>query len=283
LRWGIRMLNIPLALYLLYYLTPLVSLMPPPAELHFYPATLSNLILAASSSMLLMRVTQLRSRNARIEAQARLLAERELELSRHQHAETSGLLSMLLHEIRTPLALIQTATRAIASGRAQDAANMQKMTQRIDNAVRDASNVLERCVEIDRAENSHFTPQPMDQDAASTLRHWLAQHPDQPRIEFQSPEHLPTRMDFQLWLSMVANLVQNALKYSPPEAKIQVQLHAQENSVVLTVTNPVGNVGRPDAARVFEKYYRSNRASRISGTGLGLYWVKVLANGWGQC
>ncbi len=277
MRWGMRGLCITLSLYLLYYLTPVVLIIPPPAALHFYPAAPSNLVTMACAAILLMREAQLRTRAAHQEAQRRLLAERELDLSRRQHEETSGLLSMLLHEIRTPLALIQTATRALLSGRASDTTGLQKMTQRIDDAVLNISGVLERCIEVDRLEHDRLTPLPVPLDATHVLREWLHTRPAHHRIQLSAPAQLPACLDPQLWLSMVANLLQNALKYSPPESHIQLHLRHEGGQVVLTVSNQVGDAGQPDAGKLFQKYYRSDRAARISGTGLGLYWVKVLS------
>jgi signal transduction histidine kinase len=276
LRWSCRTLYWTLGLYVVYYLTPLVTRIPPPAALHFYPAMPSNLITMMFSAVMLMRATQ-QAREARLDEQRRLLAERELDLSRRQHEETSGLLSMLLHEIRTPLALIQTATRALLGGRASDTAGLQKMTQRIDDAVLNISGVLERCIEVDRLEHDRLTPLPEQLDAAHVLREWLHTRPAHHRIQLSAPAQLPACLDPQLWLSMVANLLQNALKYSPPESLIQLHLRQEGGRVVLTVSNQVGDAGQPDAGKLFQKYYRSDRAARISGTGLGLYWVKVLS------
>lgn len=276
LRWTCRTLYWVLGLYVLYYLTPVVVRIPPPAALHLYPAIPSNFITMVFSAVMLIRSTQ-RAQVARLEAERRQLTERELALERRQHEETAGLLSMLLHEIRTPLALIQTATRAIAGGRTPDAASQVKMTQRIDDAVLNISGVLERCIEVDRLEHDRLSPQPVDLNVAELLRQWLMSRSTYPRVQLSEPGTLSAQMDPQLWLSMVANLLQNAVKYSPPDSPIQISLAQQGLDVVLTVRNLAGPAGLPDAARLFQKYYRSNRAAAVSGTGLGLYWVQVLS------
>ncbi len=47
--------------------------------------------------------------------------------------------------------------------------------------------------------------------------------------------------------------------------------------IVVRIENPIGMAGLPDARRVFDKYYRASGAHHLSGSGLGLYIVKALA------
>ena len=85
---------------------------------------------------------------------------------------------------------------------------------------------------------------------------------------------------------VLGNLLENACKYSAAETSIELQcsivntLPAQP-MVRLELSNLPGKAGWPDAAHVFDKYYRSPQAQRQSGTGLGLYLVKNLAQALG--
>jgi signal transduction histidine kinase len=80
---------------------------------------------------------------------------------------------------------------------------------------------------------------------------------------------------------VLSNLLENAYKYSATDTPILVTLapHTTEDgqpSWRWTVENTVGEAGLPDAAQVFDKYYRSPHAQRQSGSGLGLFLVKSL-------
>jgi signal transduction histidine kinase len=70
---------------------------------------------------------------------------------------------------------------------------------------------------------------------------------------------------------MLANLVSNAMKYSPPGSPVQLSVQADPHAVVASlcfwVTNSVGSAGRPDAFKVFARYYR----------GLGLWLAHTIA------
>ena len=84
---------------------------------------------------------------------------------------------------------------------------------------------------------------------------------------------------------VLANLVDNALKYSPENSA--VSFHAgllsghQPPMVRFCVSNAVGIAGMPDRGRMFEKYYRSPAAQHQIGSGLGLYLVRGLVEALG--
>ena len=200
-----------------------------------------------------------------------LLAEEQ-----RRHQETSALLSMLVHEVRNPLALVQVAARNIASGRTPPGAPQAAALGRIDQAVRDISALLERCVETDLLEHGALMAQHQPVDAAACLRDWLARHPARDRIQATLPERLVADLDADLWLAMVRNLVDNALKYAPAGAPVQLLLQVDALQLWVEVRNPVGPAGRPDPTRLFSKHYRADTVAGIPGTGLGLYWVHQL-------
>jgi signal transduction histidine kinase len=81
---------------------------------------------------------------------------------------------------------------------------------------------------------------------------------------------------------MLNNLVGNALKYSTPDSAVVVQLSRLTDAqgipkVQLAVRNTIGHWGSPDPEKVFSRYYRSDKASGVSGTGLGLWLSQKLA------
>ncbi len=113
------------------------------------------------------------------------------------------------------------------------------------------------------------------------------------QVVVQHHEELITRQQQRLHLSIqpitvrlepkpvrriVSELVQNALKYSPPESEIGVQCFAQHDRWVCTVQNP-GHIPEAEQERIFEKFYRIPRTDpwQHGGTGLGLALVQQLA------
>jgi signal transduction histidine kinase len=79
------------------------------------------------------------------------------------------------------------------------------------------------------------------------------------------------------FLRLVAsNLLDNALKYSPPDSVIDVELHAGTLMVQLKVRNLVETEMQPDTEKMFSRYYRHPKAQQVRGTGLGLFLVREI-------
>jgi two-component system sensor histidine kinase SenX3 len=86
-------------------------------------------------------------------------------------------------------------------------------------------------------------------------------------------------------LSAVGNLVENAIKYSDPGAAVDVDVHADGGQVVLAVHDRGMGIPGRDLERVFERFYRVDKARsrETGGSGLGLSIVRhVMANHGGQ-
>jgi signal transduction histidine kinase len=76
----------------------------------------------------------------------------------------------------------------------------------------------------------------------------------------------------------LSNLIDNALKYTPKNTPVYVDLSEQPDTIQLKVTDLGPGIAESEKARIFEKFYRSgNEATRITkGTGLGLYLTRKI-------
>lgn len=94
---------------------------------------------------------------------------------------------------------------------------------------------------------------------------------------------LYSEVDTEAFPSIVTNLVNNALKYSPDAKNIVVGLRREQNSVLLTVQDSGCGVSDADKENVFHKFYRAGNEEtrRSKGTGLGLYIVSYLVKNHG--
>ena len=76
--------------------------------------------------------------------------------------------------------------------------------------------------------------------------------------------------------SVVTNLIENAVKYSPPCAEIYVKLYKTDGYVHFSVADPGIGINDQEKSRIFDKFYRvgSEDTRKTKGTGLGLFIVK---------
>ena len=195
--------------------------------------------------------------------------EKALVEARHRE-EQSQLFAMLAHEMKTPLATLRMRMESGPLNR-----------QTMERTIADMNQVIERCVHTGQLADQGLQPgwktvKPVE------LTHTCIQtcrHPD--RIDFSMPDgNALLQTDAQMLSIVLGNLLDNACKYSKPESRIQIALTSSvqndQAGWLWRVGNLTGPVGLPAPERLFEKYYRSPHARRLSGSGLGLFLVKGL-------
>jgi two-component system sensor histidine kinase SenX3 len=95
------------------------------------------------------------------------------------------------------------------------------------------------------------------------------------------PETLPVRVDRDLVGLALRQLLDNAVKYSPPAAPIVVAGRGTSTTVDLSVQNPGPPIPEREQGRLFERFYRGTHGSQVPGTGMGLAIVQHIAQAHG--
>jgi signal transduction histidine kinase len=108
----------------------------------------------------------------------------------------------------------------------------------------------------------------------------LERSEDRDRFHIALPAREPAVFaDRELILTALAQLIDNALKYSVPLSPIDVGLRLKESTVVLTIRSRGLVVADADRERIFDRFYRAPGAQAFTGgTGLGLSIVKTIAS-----
>ena len=283
LRRMLRGTIIVLTLYIFYFMVPLVGFTAN-SELTVYPGLLSGIFVAVMQHLVLVRRAQLKLRDQQQLGQQILEVNEKLKWETARRAETNSFMSMLMHEIKNPLASIRIATQSLVSGRHTEAEDQSRRLKNIQKSVEGIDSVLERCLETDRMEQGALTVTKEPHDVARMVSDWVSADAQAPRIVQHLPAELHAHIDAPLLHMMLRNLLSNALSYSHEHSKVHLTLRAQapcqetqQASFVLEVRNTAGRAGKPDPTRIFEKYYRAPTAHHATGTGLGLYWVHSVA------
>jgi two-component system phosphate regulon sensor histidine kinase PhoR len=101
-------------------------------------------------------------------------------------------------------------------------------------------------------------------------------HDRQIAVKLDCPSTLAARINPLLLEQAVVNLLDNAIKYSEPEHEVLVTGAARDGEVTISVTDHGCGIAEEHAARIFERFYRVDRARsrKLGGTGLGLAIVK---------
>ena len=100
------------------------------------------------------------------------------------------------------------------------------------------------------------------------------------QAELDAPEDLPPlRADEGRLQEIVYNLLDNAVKYSPPGGRVVVRVALEGEEIQLSVSDAGAGIPQRDLPRIFERFYRADKARQreLGGTGLGLSIVKHIA------
>ncbi|TAM61586.1 HAMP domain-containing histidine kinase [bacterium] len=191
-------------------------------------------------------------------------------------------LSDVSHEIRAPLATIQGASSLLEShGEELEPARRREFLA----ALRDASDGLARMVDdlllLSKLEAGHFRlfPEPIDLMAAvrDVVRSILTEHPGAPiSLSLPSEPMRPVWADSGRLQQIVVNLLSNALKYSPSQTPIDVEVQADPQAAVIRVIDQGPGIPEYERSKLFTRFGRLSNA-KADSTGLGLYISKGLA------
>ena len=222
----------------------------------------------------LMQVRANKQRALQSEFEKRLLlSEQSVALEKSRREEQTHLFHMLMHELKTPLSIIDMALRA---------QNDQKTTSDyVSRAVVNMKDILDRCVKADKLTEGNVDVHLSKVNINQHIRDLIADKPSA-NVHFVATEQLHVTTDSQFLTVMLSNLLDNAERYGDAREVIEIvakqkQNDVAENGVSVTVSNRPSVASWPDADKVFQKYYRSRGAEAQSGTGLGLYLVRTLA------
>lgn len=194
--------------------------------------------------------------------------------------------SMLSHEFRTPLAIIDATVQRLGRASARLQPELAPRIGKVRRAVARLITLLDNCLTEDRLAASELTVRPEPVDLREAIRYGYGEHGAQssPRIRLELPEApLWAACDRHLFDIALSNLVGNALKYSPQSTPVIIRLLAarQPGMIAVQVEDRGSGVPAAERERIFDKFYRLAGNQRIPGAGLGLHLARELARGHG--
>lgn len=265
----IRILYLVLLCAQLLFLLPFLGLVGAAAGWTLQSPLMQGLLTALLMFyMLLQRSRLLRQELAAQSTQANA-ARLQLEQEKNYAQSLGRFIDMLTHEIKTPLAVAVMNLGATQLG----GPYMERARRALDNI--DA--IIERTRLSELAEHRRLHPQPALSNVSELVYECIESSVAPERIEASVGFALEAHTDAGLLAIIVANLVDNALKYAPADAQVTLSLQRENDGLLLRICNAVGTTGLPDAQQLFDKFYRSPTAASQSGSGLGLYLSHHLA------
>ena len=219
-------------------------------------------------------------KNAREKEEAAILAENE--------RLRANLLRAISHDLRTPLTAISgNASNLMSNGAMFDEETKQQLYADIYDDSMWLINLVENLLAVTRIEDGRMqlklTTELMDEVVTEALSHVHRKKGEHPIHVVSREDFLFAKIDARLMVQVIINLVDNAVKYTPPETEIEIRMEKKEDKVILSVRDQ--GPGIPDSykSHVFDMFFTGENkiSDNRRSLGLGLALCKSIVNAHG--
>lgn len=203
-------------------------------------------------------------------------------LTRQRYLETvrRDFISNISHELRTPLASLKALTETLQEGALDDPPAAHRFLMQIENEVDSLSHMVSELLELSRIESGQVPLRLRPASPYEILQKTLerlgiqAERADLKVVidcDPNIPEVLadPSRLE-----EVVGNLFHNAIKFTPAGGEIILSAKPQNGNVLFCVSDSGIGIPAEELPRIFERFYKTDRARAGGGTGLGLAIAK---------
>ncbi|MGQ9840148.1 MAG: sensor histidine kinase [Anaerolineae bacterium] len=246
---------------------------------------------ATAGHRAMMRQTVLGGRTLRIWATpvegqrgAAVIIEDVSELQRLGRARRD-FVANISHELRTPLANIDLAAQTLRNN-PTDLTLARRMLDQIQTQVQLLSQLSQEIMELAQIESGQvllrLVPAEMAAVVRSSVSHLLPQAAmkDQ-HLSVWVPDGLMALVDEEQIGRVISNLVHNAVKFAPEGGIISITAQAVGEDVQVCVSDTGPGIPKDEQTRIFERFYKAERARSKGGTGLGLAIARHIVEGHG--
>jgi two-component system, OmpR family, sensor histidine kinase KdpD len=191
----------------------------------------------------------------------------------------AALISSVSHDLRTPLSSIKAAASSLLQEDVQwDEETRRGFALAIERESDRLNRLVENLLDMSRIEGGALKPEkewyPIDElihDVLGRLQLELQGR----EVTLNIPDDLPpVELDYMEIDQVLTNLIENAARYTPPEAPIEISARFDDNQVVVSVADRGPGIPPADLVRIFDKFYRvkniQTKSPHAPGSGLGL-------------
>jgi signal transduction histidine kinase len=210
--------------------------------------------------------------------QIRKTFKKETELANRQR----NFLLSVTHELKSPIASAKLQLQTLQKRELEK----EKQQEIISNAISDTerlNNLVENILLAAKIDNStfhlHREKTALSEYITANMNQMVRLFNYRQKVVLDIEKDIQLDIDKTTFPSIIINLFENAVKYSPGHSTITLLLKKQDNKVLLAVKDEGQGISEDDKKKIFEKFYRAGNEDtrRTKGTGLGLYIVKHIA------
>lgn len=211
------------------------------------------------------------------------LAEAKYQRENREQAQ-KNFLATISHELRTPVTVIRGSLESLNDGLIDQPEKIEQYHQQLLAE----SIVLERLIndllELSRLENPEFiiTMEPVAiidilSDSIRSLRLKSSEKKQQLRLESSLEQPIIVNGDYGRIRQLFVILLENAIKFSPPQATITIRTKIIADTMNISIHNVGSYISANEQQQIFQRFYQAHEKKQVAGTGLGLAIAKEIA------
>lgn len=211
---------------------------------------------------------------------------KDLEIALEKEQQLNALqrefVSMVSHEFRTPLAIIDSSAQKLLRRKTKlTEDDIEKRTGKIRTAVVGMTKLMESTLTAARVEAGKLEVEIGECNLRELIEN-VCEHQQEiktsHRITIDMADDMPTiiRADHGAIEQVLTNLLSNAIKYSPDAPDISLEAMRDGDMIILKVADNGLGIDEDDVPKLFTRFFRAKTSTGISGTGLGLNLTKIL-------
>lgn len=203
--------------------------------------------------------------------------DKELLLNKQQN----NFFLSITHELKTPIAATKLQLQTLQKQKLSE----EQQQELIHNALLETERLnmlIDNVLLVSRLDTGEFIFKREKTELGpfiqTLLKRYYKQELANGQLRAEVADGLYSEIDVHAFPSVITNLIDNALKYSPDTKEVVLRLHSAEQALLISVSDLGCGIGEEDKQRVFERFFRAgNEETRSSkGTGLGLYIVQYI-------
>lgn len=197
----------------------------------------------------------------------------------------SEFVSMVSHEIRSPMNSVLMQLKVVVDGLAGNVTEKQaEILNRASEKIRNLTDMTSELLDLSRIESGLITHEKENLELDAVLKEQVNFHTPVAKdkdIQIQldiREKLLPILANRYNMEEVLANLINNAIKYSPPGGIIELSAETENGYMILRISDTGYGIPEEERERIFDRFYRiKNEKTRyVQGTGLGLCLVKSI-------
>jgi signal transduction histidine kinase len=218
-------------------------------------------------------------------AQHAQAAELQAQAAEAAHQRLQEFLGMIAHDLRNPLAAMLGYLQILHRRAAHITPDQQRQAlASLEAAARQMGRLIDDLRDAGTIGAGRLAIRPTPVDLVEIARCVLVLHratTTSHHLMLDAPARLEGEWDGERVSQLLANLIANAIKYSPAGGEVRVAIHAGPSEAIIRVSDHGIGLSREQIGRLFQPFTRLHSGREIDGTGLGLYISKAIVEAHG--